>query len=136
VPSHHQVGYLAYRGLRQPLFSCEDPATLSTLSKVLDNDPRSNSQCWHDVPIDRTAHRNFGWKCFVRYPSDFAHEVHRCSFAFQRINSEVVQNLECKCRFGILPTCREEFGSKEKLSILTWRFSAMAPSDRAREDPS
>jgi len=119
VPSHHQAGYLAYRGLRQPLFECEDPATLLTLSKVLDNDPRSDSQCRNDVPIDQTAHQSFGWKCFIRYPSNFAHEGHRGSFTFQRINSEVVQNLKCKCCFGICQACREEFSSKEKLSVLT-----------------
>jgi len=78
VPSHHQAGYPAYRGLCQPICDCEDPATLLTLSKVLDNDPRSDSQCRHDVPINQTAHRNFGWKCFVCYLSDFTHGVHRC----------------------------------------------------------
>src|ERR1700683_5294656 len=80
------------------------------------------------------TYRHTGWKHLISYLLNLAHEIHCGCFAFKCINSEVVQNLECKCHFWVLETCGEKLCTKKKLNILVWGFGTMAPSDRACED--
>lgn len=79
------------------------------------------------------THWDCGWKDFICYPNKLGHEIHGRIIAFQRIQTEMIQNLKCKRWARILECCWKD-SATEKLYILRYSPLTHAPSDCTSEN--
>ena len=58
--------------------------------------------------MNQNADWHMGQKCFISYALNLAHEIHCRCFAFQCIDSKVVQNLKGKYCLRVFETSGEK----------------------------